>query len=96
MKSLIAWCLRRPVTVVAGCIFVVVLAAVAYVRLPVALLPDLRYPSLAVWTAYADVPPERVEAVRGPRKPGLRIHINTPAAHREADRLLRDEPVVLG
>ena len=61
MKNLIAWCLRRPVTVVAGCIFVVVLASVAYVRLPVALLPDLRYPSLAVWTAYADVPPERVE-----------------------------------
>lgn len=39
---------------------------------------------------------QRVEAIRGPRKPGLRIHINTPAAHREADRLLRDEPVVLG
>lgn len=37
---------------------------------------------------------QRVEAVRGPRKPGLRIHINTPAAHREADRLLRDEPVL--
>jgi len=39
---------------------------------------------------------QRVEAFRGPRKPGLRIHVNTPAAHREADRLLRDEPVVLG
>ena len=61
MKTLIAWCLRRPVTVVAGCIFVVVLASVAYVRLPVALLPDLRFPALAVWTAYPDVPPERVE-----------------------------------
>jgi HAE1 family hydrophobic/amphiphilic exporter-1 len=39
----------------------VVLAAVAYVRLPVALLPDLGYPALTVWTAYPDVPPERVE-----------------------------------
>src|SRR5690606_5572909 len=27
----------------------------------VALLPELRYPALAVWTAYPDVPPERVE-----------------------------------
>jgi HAE1 family hydrophobic/amphiphilic exporter-1 len=34
---------------------------VAYVRLPVALLPDLGYPALTVWTAYPDVPPERVE-----------------------------------
>lgn len=39
---------------------------------------------------------QRVAAVRGPQTPGLRIHINTPAAHREADRLLQDEPVVLG
>ncbi len=34
---------------------------VAIVRLPVALLPELRYPGLVVWTSYPDVPPERVE-----------------------------------
>jgi len=38
---------------------------------------------------------QRVEAVCGPRRPGLRIHINTPEAHAEADRALRDAPVVL-
>ncbi len=37
------------------------MAVTAYIRLPVALLPDLRYPSLVVWTPYPDVPPERVE-----------------------------------
>ncbi|MFQ5571046.1 MAG: efflux RND transporter permease subunit [Rhodothermales bacterium] len=61
MKSLISLCLRRPVTVTAFYVLLVVLAAVAYVRLPVALLPDLRYPGLVVWTAYPDVPPDRVE-----------------------------------
>ena len=61
MKAFISLCLRRPVTVAAFYILLMVLAAVAYVRLPVALLPDLRYPGLVVWTAYPDVPPDRVE-----------------------------------
>lgn len=61
MKAIIALCLRRPVTVVAAYVLVVVLAVVAFWRVPVALLPDLRYPGLVVWTAYPDVPPERVE-----------------------------------
>ena len=61
MKSLIALCLRRPITVTAFYVLLVVLAGIAYMRLPVTLLPDLQYPSLAVWTSYSDVPPERVE-----------------------------------
>ena len=61
MRSLINWCLHRPVAVTALGLMVTGLAALAYVRLPVALLPELRYPALAVWTAYPDVPPERVE-----------------------------------
>ena len=61
MRSLIDWCLHRPVAVTALGLMVTGLAALAYARLPVALLPELRYPALAVWTAYPDVPPERVE-----------------------------------
>lgn len=61
MKTFIAACLNRPVAVTAFYMLVIVLAAVAYVRLPVALLPDLRYPGLVVWTSFPDVPPERVE-----------------------------------
>ena len=61
MKTVISFCLNRPVSVAAFYILLMVLAAVAYVRLPVALLPDLRYPGLVVWTSYPDVPPDRVE-----------------------------------
>lgn len=61
MKTFISTCLNRPVAVAAFYILLMVLATVAYVRLPVALLPDLRYPGLVVWTSYPDVPPDRVE-----------------------------------
>ena len=61
MKPVIKACLSRPVATTAFYILLVVLAAATYVRLPVALLPDLRYPGLIVWTSYPDVPPERVE-----------------------------------
>jgi HAE1 family hydrophobic/amphiphilic exporter-1 len=63
MRPLIDLCFRRPVTVMAFFVLVVVLAGVAFVRVPVSLLPDLRFPALMVWTAYPDVPPERVERV---------------------------------
>ena len=61
MKAIISACLARPVATSASFTLLMVLAAVAYVRLPVALLPDLSYPGLVVWTRYPDVPPERVE-----------------------------------
>ncbi|ARA94292.1 acriflavin resistance protein [Rhodothermaceae bacterium RA] len=61
MKALITLCLRRPVAVTAIYVLLMALAVVAFLRLPVALLPDLRYPGLVVWTSYPDVPPERVE-----------------------------------
>lgn len=61
MKTIISVCLSRPVSVAAFFILLMVLAVVAYVRLPVSLLPDLRYPGLVVWTSYPDVPPYRVE-----------------------------------
>ena len=61
MKALIRLCFRRPVAVGSVTALLLAIAAVAYVRLPVALLPDLGYPALTVWTSYSDVPPERVE-----------------------------------
>lgn len=61
MRAFIDLCFNRPIGVTAVYILLMVLAAVAYVRLPIALLPDIRFPTLAVWTAYPDVPPERVE-----------------------------------
>lgn len=61
MKGFVAACFRRPVAVSAFFLLVGVAALAAWVRVPVSLLPDLRYPTLVVWTAYPDVPPERVE-----------------------------------
>jgi len=61
MESWIATLIRRPVAVTAFYALTLALAVVAVARLPVALLPSLRYPSLVVWTAYPDVAPEQVE-----------------------------------
>lgn len=61
MESWIGALIRRPVAVTAFYALVLALAVVAVARLPVALLPSLRYPSLVVWTAYPDVAPEQVE-----------------------------------
>ena len=61
MRAFIRLCLHRPVAVTAVCVLASVLAIAALVRLPVALLPDLGYPALTVWTSYPDVPPARVE-----------------------------------
>ncbi len=41
---------------------VVLLGTVSLTRLPVALLPDLSYPKLTVWTTYPGAAPAEVEA----------------------------------
>lgn len=61
MATWIGFLLRRPVSVAAFYLLAGALAVVAAMRLPVALLPSLRYPALVVWTAYPDVAPEQVE-----------------------------------
>lgn len=61
MKFLVGPSLRRPISVVAFYVLVLVAAGIAVIRLPVQLLPDLRLPTLAIWTGYPDAPPQRVE-----------------------------------
>lgn len=61
MGDWISALLRRPVAVTAFYLLVTALAVAAVARLPVSLLPSLRYPSLVVWTAVPDVAPEQVE-----------------------------------
>lgn len=53
--------LRRPVGVAAATFGLFALAAISAARLPITLLPRLDVPSLAIWTAWPDAPPERVE-----------------------------------
>ncbi len=63
MKSLIAACIRRPVSVtmftVAACVF----GLVALGRLPVTLLPEISYPTLTVETRMPGAAPIEVETL---------------------------------
>lgn len=61
MRGLIRAVLSRPVAVTSAYVVVTAAAAVALVRLPVELLPDLRYPAVLVWTPYPNASPADVE-----------------------------------
>lgn len=58
---MIAAILRRPIGMVAVYVTLAGLAGLACLRLPVALLPSLQFPSLVIWTAYPEGSPQRVE-----------------------------------
>jgi HAE1 family hydrophobic/amphiphilic exporter-1 len=56
---------RRPVAVAMLFLAVVLLGGISYARLPVDLLPDVSFPRLVIYTAYADVAPAEVERLVG-------------------------------
>lgn len=59
--SLPALAVRRPVAMSMISVVVVLLGAVALVRLPVDLMPDVTFPSLTVAVTYEDVGPQEME-----------------------------------
>ena len=60
---IIAFSIRRPVTIVVFCAAAVVFGLVAFDDLAVDLLPEITYPSLSVRTEYEGVAPTEVEAL---------------------------------
>ena len=52
----------RPITTLMFFIAVLLIGVISFTRLAVDLLPDLSYPRLTIWTKYANVPPQEVEA----------------------------------
>jgi hydrophobic/amphiphilic exporter-1 (mainly G- bacteria), HAE1 family len=52
---------RRPVAVWMLFLSVILLGVIAYVRLPIDLLPDVSYPRLVIYTSYPNVAPAEVE-----------------------------------
>src|SRR3954468_7373677 len=52
---------RRPVAIAMLFLAVALLGVIAYVRLPIDLLPDISYPKLVVYTSYPGVAPAEVE-----------------------------------
>lgn len=59
--GLVHGAVHRPVTTTMVMVAIVLFGLVALLRLPVALLPDLGYPSVTIRTDYADAAPSEVE-----------------------------------
>ncbi|MGE3854552.1 MAG: efflux RND transporter permease subunit, partial [Planctomycetota bacterium] len=59
--SLSSMCVKRPIGTVMVTLIVLLLGAVAFLRVPVDLMPDVTWPTLSVSTAWADASPEEVE-----------------------------------
>jgi HAE1 family hydrophobic/amphiphilic exporter-1 len=61
MRSFIALCVRRRVTVVMFSLAIAIFGVVGYKRLSLELFPDITYPSLTVQTDFPDTAPQEVE-----------------------------------
>jgi HAE1 family hydrophobic/amphiphilic exporter-1 len=59
--SLPEFSIKRPVTVLMCTLIAVLLGGIAFVRLPVDLMPDLVYPTISVRAEYPGVAPEEME-----------------------------------
>lgn len=59
--SLPEFSIRRPVTITMCTLIVILLGAIAFVRLPVDLMPDTVYPTISVRAEYPGVAPEEME-----------------------------------
>jgi HAE1 family hydrophobic/amphiphilic exporter-1 len=53
--------IRRPVTTLMACLIAVLLGAIAFVQIPVDLMPEVVFPTLSVSTTYEGVAPEEME-----------------------------------
>ena len=55
--------IHRPVTVLMACLVAILLGAVAFVNIPVDLMPEIVYPTISVRAEYAGVAPEEMETL---------------------------------
>ena len=55
--------IRRPVTVLMGCCVAVLLGAIAFIEIPVDLMPETEYPTITVNAQYQGVAPEEMETL---------------------------------
>jgi HAE1 family hydrophobic/amphiphilic exporter-1 len=59
--SLPEFSINRPVTILMCCLIAVLLGGIAFVRLPVDLMPEMVYPTISVRAEYPGVAPEEME-----------------------------------
>ena len=55
--------IQRPVTVLMACLVAILLGAVAFVNIPVDLMPEVVYPTISVRAEYEGVAPEEMETL---------------------------------
>ncbi len=61
--SLPEFSIHRPVTVLMGCLIALLLGTIAFVQIPVDLMPAMEYPTISVTTRYEGVAPEEMETL---------------------------------
>lgn len=61
--SLPEFSIHRPVTVLMGCLVAVLLGGIAFVEIPVDLMPETEYPTLTVSATYPGVAPAEMETL---------------------------------
>jgi len=61
--SLPEFSIKRPVTVLMACTVAVLLGGIAFVEIPVDLMPETEYPTLTVSASYPGVAPEEMETL---------------------------------
>ena len=61
--SLPEFSISRPVTVLMGCLIALLLGGIAFVRIPVDLMPETEYPTISVNVGYEGVAPEEMETL---------------------------------
>lgn len=59
--SLPEFSIKRPVTILMLCLILVLLGGIAFVKLPVDLMPDIVYPTISIRATYPGVAPEEME-----------------------------------
>jgi HAE1 family hydrophobic/amphiphilic exporter-1 len=61
--SLPEFSIHRPVTVVMACLMAILLGAIAFLEIPVDLMPETEYPTLSVNVGYPGVAPQEMETL---------------------------------
>ena len=61
--SLPEFSIQRPVTVIMACLMVVLLGAIAFLEIPVDLMPETEYPTISISAAYMGVAPHEMETL---------------------------------
>jgi len=61
MKSLIEFCIKRPVTIVMFFSALMILGVFSGLRMPIDLMPDITFPAINISTSYSGAGPEEIE-----------------------------------